>query len=159
MEVPDKVGRALPAPVNATSVRAWKFTYQQVLFKHLIICIGNLFVIWCLFIGIFPLVSCPPVLLSPPSADALRQLALWVLCSPRLKNSCQFVVNFSSCIRDPQKNQSFAQGGGKFLNIFECFQTFSPVLCKRFLQRLAHLIDKNLPHFNAGDSHESHELD
>ena len=26
MEVPDKVGRALPLPENATSVRAWKFT-------------------------------------------------------------------------------------------------------------------------------------
>ena len=29
MEVPDKVGRALPVPENATSVRAWKFTYIQ----------------------------------------------------------------------------------------------------------------------------------
>ena len=26
MEVPDEVGRALPVPENATSVRAWKFT-------------------------------------------------------------------------------------------------------------------------------------
>jgi len=28
MEVPDEVGRALIVPVNATSVRAWKFTFN-----------------------------------------------------------------------------------------------------------------------------------
>jgi hypothetical protein len=30
MEVPDKVGRALPVPENVTSVRAWKFTQAMV---------------------------------------------------------------------------------------------------------------------------------
>ena len=27
MEVPDEVGRVLPVPENATSIRAWKFTF------------------------------------------------------------------------------------------------------------------------------------
>jgi hypothetical protein len=29
MEVPDEVGRDLPVPENATSVRAWKFTFNR----------------------------------------------------------------------------------------------------------------------------------
>jgi hypothetical protein len=33
MEVPDEVGRALPVPENATSVRAWKFTDHSVDYK------------------------------------------------------------------------------------------------------------------------------
>ena len=33
MEVPDEVGRALPVPENATSVRAWKFTILKIKMK------------------------------------------------------------------------------------------------------------------------------